>query len=858
MGHGFSESSTRNSPRQFALGMRTLIPLLLPEFQSLTPWKKAAFVAALTPSEKSFEKIASAAELYDSKIKAENIKATYYITIAHDEGNNKRKNLLLLYGSWRDTETKELHEPVLLGVLDTAKSGSENARHIKDSLDQLGIPPGAVVILCQTVDGAGAKVAAHLAEFGLKYTVVCEAHNTNGNAGTFDSAVAKSSPGQSSLPDFLFQLVHFIRKTVGIMEFLYAAARQLRSTMRTRGCPEETARKIVTVSERFEKENGLQRNLKVPQEVNRIRWNAIEDAAFWLSQNQRVLLDPSIKERGWLTEDQCSTIGVLQMGLHALAQQKKHVWYCKPSKDQEKYGAIPHIYQLAAHLDDPVMKGQLSLVAASREQIHQPALTLARSFEAAGGGACQQLKIQCLRLQLIQDFDISDDADWFKKYQPALSVLPDGAALIRNLLGTAQLYKDAMLKNTLEHIQRTTLECFPLVLGDPYLSQAAALLLFFNWEESEGRDHAEGGIFANLAPGAPWDTTLKTTTGEPIQLKATPQEIMVRCTQIFVEKDITKLVWWNDMAALEPGIRVWYGKGCPQSPLDEEFLSAFRVLLHYGLQPTRLTSLIVESGVNRLNKVDNIIGSSDLTQVARQTKMVVYERSHEILSKAKLLADKAKPVQKNTQKRAKPSLQTYMNTSHSLGKAELMCLIKETDDYANKSRPAMEAAVKDAEVRLTSAIKTEHDKEIVQAKQEKEIERHEGKADDFETEKAAAVASLSNTRLFPAAFGLVLLKGRSYLKIDMATTLARRYVENGTCTVANENAHTEALARETVPQLHERLRAEFFGAGWETSYAPKLMQRAEQDRAVEKAKAMSTPAMLADGTAWAWRSGAAD
>jgi hypothetical protein len=230
------------------------------------------------------------AELFESLRITECIQTneTLYLILMHDEGNDKSTNKILIYAAWFNSTTGKMEPPILLGCLDTGKTGKENAATIKNRLTELGLDALSVHVLIQTVDGAGKKVMEGLEDLGLIFTIVCECHNVNKCAEQFDQAFPRCGVSGATVPDLCFRLMHTIRRTIGIDKFYSYAAKQIRKVVGARAraagnnVPTSVIKQVISARSKDFTYPGFQRSMKTPSVPTRVRWNSTETGAAFI------------------------------------------------------------------------------------------------------------------------------------------------------------------------------------------------------------------------------------------------------------------------------------------------------------------------------------------------------------------------------------------------------------------------------------------------------------------------------------------------------------------------------------------------------------------------------------------------
>lgn len=413
LAHGLSSLSNTETPRVIASVINATLELTIDRFVDLPSLKRAAFVAFLTPGRTTMQFITDTAELFESLRVTEHINesSTLYLVLMHDEGNDKTTNKILVYAAWFNTTTGKIEPAVLLGCLDTGKTGKENAAAIKNRLRELGLDGNSVQLLIQTVDGAGKKVMAELEDLGLVFTIVCECHNVNKCGEQFDEAFPQSGPAGATISDLCFRVIHTIRHTIGINKFYSYAEKELRKVVKSRvpaterGTLGPVIDQVIKARGRDRENPGFQKSMNTPDVATRVRWNSIEHSAVFItSPESHILIDGRLQE--YLFASDVTARGIILHGIQGSYDHNRTKWFArankKKSKEAEKYGKHAMLNRLAAELTDPFMLAQLDLAVEVFKKVLAPSLAVAKGFERAGGGGCEALKIRTLRLEKIE------------------------------------------------------------------------------------------------------------------------------------------------------------------------------------------------------------------------------------------------------------------------------------------------------------------------------------------------------------------------------------------------------------------------------------------------------------------------
>lgn len=176
------------TPAAMRSTVAVLLPVVVPGFSELSAAKQDAVSTLLSATGQTVQVVRDTVEFIGVSGITDDMKESaarssdgkIYLSALHDEGGKGRNKLEVLVRYLRADGT--VSEAVLIGCLDTGKTGAENAHAIKERLSALGFSPDSVVLLIMTVDGAGRKAAGELRGYGLIYVVVCDAHNVNNEA----------------------------------------------------------------------------------------------------------------------------------------------------------------------------------------------------------------------------------------------------------------------------------------------------------------------------------------------------------------------------------------------------------------------------------------------------------------------------------------------------------------------------------------------------------------------------------------------------------------------------------------------------------------------------------------------------
>lgn len=172
LGHVLASLSNKSSPELIAMAYFALMETITVGWELLTPLKQSAFASLMAPSESSTQRIRDTAEIFSTLRTVELFAATgkvkndstgyvrqLYLTLLHDEGQDgKANNKLVGFIVWRNADGT-WSKPTLIGVLDCAKTGADNARALTERLEELlgeqlkemGLTTKDIVVLSQVV-----------------------------------------------------------------------------------------------------------------------------------------------------------------------------------------------------------------------------------------------------------------------------------------------------------------------------------------------------------------------------------------------------------------------------------------------------------------------------------------------------------------------------------------------------------------------------------------------------------------------------------------------------------------------------------------------------------------------------------
>ena len=897
LAHGLSMTSNREAPILCSTFIFALGTKLVKGWAEMPLVKQAAAAAALSSTANAIQKIRDFAELVETKGSVRAALATgaagagavwnpsgagagaagagaggghagarsgaayrrkLYILLMHDEGADKKKaNKLLVYGVWRNADGT-LSRPVLLGCLDCSKTGAENARVIKERLAELGLGLGEVVVLGQTVDGAGTKTVNGLEELGLLFTIICECHCVNKIAQQYEAWVgAPSSKARNHPVTLLFNVTYLIRRLVKITSFFEIAALAVRELFVVRGGNAKVAEQLIVGAE-------IQSLAQLVDGAERVRWASVEKGAANVMAPEELLdrTDPRLEP--YLRAEEVTLRGVIVIALHKLFTLKRAYWFTKPSKDRLKYGSVPLVVKTKAELEDPQMLCHLALLSDVYPLIAKM-LALARGAESRGGGGADLLTIRRWGLEQLMKLTVAS-LPTLPSRLAALRLERNGEKLVESFERGANLYFSKMVEKRKEHLRRSQTTNFVLSLADPYMAEASVELLIdllieegiLMEEVNDGHDRLEPErVFA------PFD----------IPLVALAQDMAAECKAaikegggLFVQDGLGryKIVWVPSVLEHVAGLLEWRSAGCPVSPSYEE---PFVDLLVNGLQVARRSSMEVELGVGDLAKADRAVARSFLTAVGQQGRLILFSAARRMRRAGRNAApapvkraDDSEVVGGKRAKKADDSEVSYEDPTES--KVVHMFVLLETANFVESIGSSVVSSAKDAaKLRRYTAERSRTEACIVKKGIEQEIERAaaEDKADTFEAQVAAARDAMSMTNDTARTYFLLNVEARTreYLLGDMARTYAvHLHCADPTIDV---NAEAERLANtHTKSQLRVLLTDAFFnvapGESWVTKFLPMPgLSSEDQIRGINKAKEMSTPQMVAAGTAWAWK-----
>ena len=323
--------------------------------------------------------------------------------------------------------------------------------------------------------------------------------------------------------------------------------------------------------------------------------------------------------------------------------------------------------------------------------------------------------------------------------------------------------------------------------------------------------------------------------------------------------DFLEMPWVDLLGSMLPSLIEWDAGGCKQ---DVEVSNSFTDLLVNGLQPVPRTTVVVEDGVGISEIALRSIGGSALTSLGQQGRIILYAAARRLRQLGRGRAPKPEPCANSGGAAASAvsgsqtdnSLQTYEAKSQS--KVTHMYTLLETHSYVGDMPATYARAKEKSKLRTELAIRSRKDKDIVSQVVTSDFERaaREAKEDTFEAQVTAAAESITASSITPRAFHLLNVEPhtRQYLKGDMAITLAvlRQRKDPDNVALLPLSASLKKKPKDVLRRL---LTDELFGPEWVTRFLPMNMRAVRQAEAVAEAKAMSTPEMIADGSAWAWK-----
>ena len=605
LAHGLSMTSNREAPILCSSFIFALGPKLVKGWAEMSLVKQAAAAAALSSTANAIQKIRDFAELAETKGSVRAALATgaagagagaagagagagaggarsgagyrrkLYILLMHDEGADKKKsNKLLVYGVWRNADGT-LSRPMLLGCLDCSKTGAENARVIKERLAELGLGLGEVVVLGQTVDGAGTKTVSGLAELGLLFSIICECHCVNKIAQQYEAWVGPPSSKARNHPvTLLFNVTYLIRRLVKITPFFEIAALAMRELFVERGGNAKVAVQLIIGAE-------IQSLAQLVDGAERVRWASVEKGAANVMAPTELLDRDDPRLEPYLRAEEVTLRGVIVIALHKLFTLKRASWFTKPATDRLKYGSVPLVVRTKAELEDPLMLCHLALLADVYPLIAQM-LALARGAESRGGGGADLLTIRRWGLEQLLKLTVAS-LPTLPLRLATLRLEHNGAKLVESFERGANLYFSKMAEKRMEHLRRSQTTNFVLSLADPYMAEASVELLI---DLLIGEGILLGEVndeHERLEPErvfAPFDIPLVTRAQEmAAECKAAIEE----GGGLFVQdgQGRFKMAWVPTLLEHVPGLLKWRGAGCPVSPSYE---GPFVELLVNGLQ----------------------------------------------------------------------------------------------------------------------------------------------------------------------------------------------------------------------------------------------------------------------------------
>ena len=432
-----------------------------------------------------------------------------------------------------------------------------------------------------------------------------------------------------------------------------------------------------------------------------------------------------------------------------------------------------------------------------------------------------------------------------KTHVPLLQELDQGEEKAENFKASATLYLDLMKRKTMAHWREAAVSNLPLALADPFLAPSiskvlAAILLK---QGSVDEEDVQGIMDLNL----PLEPSYEPILG--FKLTATPEQVANRVRKTWAEEELdpTKERWWNLLEQHLPEFLQWATNGCKAAP---EVTNAFTKLVTQGFAVGRLTSLIVEQGVNQMSRAGKSLAGSTSSAFATHIRLSVYEAGRRLLGLARRNVTTRQTGSKKQKTDHDTSLVTYSRGPE--GSATIFRTQVVTSEYVENGQRNFENAKTKARERARTCERTRKTEELIERQLQEEEERHLRRLNDFEGKVAAAADDVVTSQASFEAFHLAALADGKYTKKMMVETLVNRYVENN---AELEEKHEQAsLEKLKAAELRPLMVAEFFGPGWNARVAPLNVSREMQDKAVEKAKQMCTDSLAPDGKAWAWQS----
>ena len=332
--------------------------------------------------------------------------------------------------------------------------------------------------------------------------------------------------------------------------------------------------------------------------------------------------------------------------------------------------------------------------------------------------------------------------------------------------------------------------------------------------------------------------------GAELELAAGSAEIVEFCAKAVEDcGGAAKMPWWDLLCGIwRPGFLHWRREGClPDPPVVDTFAS----VLVGGLKIARLSTVCVETGVNRLKRVGRAVVGGSMSQITTQRRMRVYDKKVELRATGHR---QAKALQLQLSRRTGtgdaggeaegcPSddgngeeddhmlpagLATYdTSTVKGDSKLDLMCILHAVRQHADKHPGSYKHALKFAKDKAANARRSEHAHNLVTSGVLAELQRHrvanQKGGTSYLKRKADAAAAAAKGHISPESFGLVSLAGNAYTRAKLQLLLAVREQREG-ITLSAANAAIRAAA--TKPELAQAAVSAFFGTEWESTHVP--------------------------------------
>ena len=440
-----------------------------------------------------------------------------------------------------------------------------------------------------------------------------------------------------------------------------------------------------------------------------------------------------------------------------------------------------------------------------------------------------------------QNYEIRDDLANLDCVIKNMPLLGDKA---ENFYASTGFYIQLMLQKSEEHWREAARSNLPLALADPFLAQAISQVLvtiFVERQLVDGVDVVEI-LSQNLVPVPSYEPIIG------FKLGSTPSEVADRCKQLWAAGngiDPTKERWWGLFDAYMPNFLSWARAGCPAQPGR---VDGFTELLSKGFAIARLTTLVVEAGVNQMSRAGKSVAGSTTSALGQHIRLAVYEVGRRIRAIGKGNVTTAR-VTKKAKSSREESLVTYTRGPES--KAAIFHTQAATSEYTSAGFANYDNAKKKARERGKTRARTEQDEAYIRNQLEREEQRNQKHVDNFEAKTDDARQDVQTSHASFRSFHLQALSDGKYTKAKMIETLITRY--KGDSVDFDDAKERDALTRLPATGLRPLMVEEFYGDGWDARVAPSNVRRQMQDTAVAKAKEMCTDELAPDGKAWAWR-----